>query len=344
MSFSGVIFFLNGTGETTYIVVSHNDAQKNGGPLTILNTTNGKTQKPSVPSIGCSGIASVPNRADTLRVHCIGTQLADTFWDVNTVTGEAVKYATTTQLTEIEGVFQHAKLLIDGRGRQYFNTGVPVLTESGFVTNNPGVIVIDGSTTHTIPLSDSSSQSFILRMVLDEVEDKLWVMSMNQKQVFIDRIDLKTYSIDFTYTSETYSGFDMIVNEEYILLSTYRTSTGTDITILDKFTGQVVKEIQLPVEKDLGYNALSLLAYGDSFLVSSMGGIYTLDKNTFEIMDFIENNPGRQFTYWIKDKDILYAIDSYNRVVEMSIYDLKNPKVLLDAQGQGLTSLFLINR
>lgn len=325
-----------------FLVVSHNDFVKNNGPLSVINLATGEIKKPQTNAVGCSGVAE--NRSSMgegmIIVYCLGSNETRNLWDINLTDGSVTQHPEFSEPHKMIGVPLHPKVVIGSDGWQYYNDGGPAFLEDWMETN-AGIVMTREGETYKVYVSDRSKQYFILRMVLDESEKKMWVMSMaTDDSVLIDRINLRTRSIDFSYTLKTYSGYDMIMNDSEIILTTYRTREGVDVTVLDKHTGLLVKELTLPDEKDLGYNALSIIVRNDTLLVSSIGGMYVVDPKTYMIKDFIPNNPEGQFTYFIQGEGAIYAIDSYNKVVKITDTDPLHPKLILDATGQGLSGLY----
>jgi hypothetical protein len=337
---AGSLFLLE-LRDAEYIVISHNDSTKNAGPLTILNLKSGETWKPNVPRVGCNGIAENKSGNDNeLLVYCMGSSKNNNLWDVSLANRSFAQHTLLPAPYEAISVPLHAKVIVSSVGWQYFNSGGPGYNENWDATD-AGVVAVKGDEAHKILISDRSKPYFILRMVLDEEESELWMMSSgNGESVLIDRIDLINKKVDFSYTIKSYSGFDMIVNNDDVVVTTYRTSAGIDITVLNKLTGEKKKEITLPSKEDLGYNALSMLVRGERLYVSSIGGLYAFDKSTYEIKEFIENNPRSQFSYLVNGKRAIYAIDSYDRVFEIPDRDMMRTKLLIDGEGQGLTSLY----
>lgn len=322
-----------------YLVISHNDASKNGGPISILNLKNGKVEKPQVSGVGCT-TKRLDSKSNDLLVYCLGSQDSNSLWEIQNKDKSVVPAPPLPEPYTTVGVSRHPIVLIHSQnGTRYFNSGGPGFIENGDVTD-AGVVIVEGDTTHKVLISDRTQTYFILKMVLDEAENKLWVMSSgNGMTVLIDRIDLNEKRIDFSSTIESYSGFDMALTGKDVAVSAYRTNNGADILFFNRKTAEK-KEITLPVREILGFNALAMLERQGRFYVSSMDGLYVFNPQTYEIMEFIENNTGSQFTYLVNGEDSLYAIDAYHRVYRIHDTDRLHPELLTDAEGQGLSSVY----
>jgi hypothetical protein len=236
----------------------------------------------------------------------------------------------------------HARIVEGHDGWRYFSAGGPVGMGDHANATEARVVAVRGEEVRNIPISDEQETYTIFRMLYDESKKKLWVMSINiGSKVLIDRIDVETLAIDFSTTIDAYLGFDFFINKNNILITTFRMENGTDLTILDTDSGEVVKEISFPFE-DNKLNALSMIDSGRGIFVSTTGGLFVLNTDTYVIEEFIPNNPGGQFTYFSKSGDTIYAIDRYDRVVEFSVFKPLHTRVIYEAEGKGLTSLLVL--
>lgn len=335
----GVFIFNNLVRSSSFLVISHNDSGANGGPLSILNLNNKKIIKPIIEGVGCSGVAQINS---DLMVYCLGNN--NNLWSIK-LTDQNFK-AIQLPKPKIEdkfGVPIHSKVIVGSDLTVYYHDGRPGDFGSQNMTS-AGILIDDGKIPTKVFISDRTQPYFVFKMVLDELEQKLWVMSMGSgESVLIDRIDLVDKKVDFTSNIKSYSGFDMILNNTDLVVSVFRTEKQSDLYILDKYTGETKKEISLPVVNDVGYNALSLLVRNNNLFISSEGGLYIFDPHTYEEKDFIENNPGSQFTFLLNGDDEIFAIDSYNYVIRIPDRNPLYTELILEAKDQGLTNLYFIN-
>lgn len=350
MYFAGLAFFLGLMFLFVYdplpemLIVSHNDSSANGGPLTVLNTETGERFVPSIPAIGCNGINRLPASVDdTLQIYCAGSRTDTPHFAIDLRTRVV---STATLLPEPfskPSVMMHSRSITSGK-YSFFTDDSSVTDPLSPILSNAGVIISGGNETTKVFISDRSKGLFILRMVYDETRNELWLMSMGDAEtVLIDRINIGTQAVNYSRTIKAYSGYDMIRNDKDLVITTYRTKEGNDITILDTKSGSIVKEISLDVKQDLGYNAYSLLVHKNNLYVAREDGLLRLDTETYEVQEFITNNTQGQFTSLVSGKNEIFAIDAYNRVLEINDQDLYDTKLLLEAPTQGLTNLFYIH-
>lgn len=329
--------------DTRLLLVSHNDLNTNGGPLTLINLHTDKVIKPMIPVAGCSGAAYLAKSSE-LKIYCMSGGEVNNLWNINLSNYEITQPYELPKPFEHAGVPYHSRFLVGSDGTEYYPDGGPLRNLDDNILTDAGVIIVKGGYAQKVFISDLSQTYFILKIILDEEEKKLWVMSMgNGHHVLINRIDLNNSpKVDFSTVINSYSGFDMILNQNDLVISVYRSDDDSDILVYKKNTGALIKQITLP-QVDIGYNALSLLLRQGSLYVSSLGGLFALNPDSYEIKDLIKNNPESQFTYMINGDNEIFAIDSYSYVLRIPDEDRLHPEIILDAKDQGLTSLYFIN-
>lgn len=339
-----VFFIISLFLKEKYIIIFQNSIEGRQGPVTILNVKTGKTVVPILPSVGCDGLIQ-KGKISTLSVYCITNEESKNYWNIN-LTDYSVREDSMLSLTnENFSVPSQVRMEEGSDGWRFYSVGGPVLMSQRGNATEARIIALRGTELKSIPISNDKEPYVIFRILFDEKRNKLWVMSVGSNaNVLIDRIDTESFVVDFSTTIQAYLGFDFIIDKNNILISTFRTAHDADITILNVDTGEKVKEITLPVV-DEKLNALSMLNHKSGILVSTTGGLFELTSDTYDINEFIPNNPGGQFTYLLSAENKIYAIDSYDRVLEIEESNLHKMNVIYSAEGKGLTSLgFFVNR
>jgi hypothetical protein len=338
--FIGSYLYRSSTG--LYIVVSDNNSGEKMKPLAYIDTGTRKVSTLQLPAIGCNGIAG--QRSEQVNVYCISSQDKNNLYEVNFKEGTYKVKALLPKPFEKVSAPARSIALQYGEVTVYADGGPGVMFPDGSVSD-AGVVFSSKDHTQKVFISERSYPLFILKMVFDEVSKKLWILSHGDgEHLVIDRIDLDTRVIDFSTTTASYSSFDLDVTDTDMWYTLYRGKDQNDIVILDKVTGERRKQITLPTTSDQGYNALALLRTEKGMLVSSLGGIFVLDPTTYAVKEFIPNNPGSQFTAFTERGRYIYAIDTYERVVEIRKANLMKTKVLYEVPMASLTGMYLINK
>ncbi len=324
-----------------YLAVSYGNPALNGNPIGLIGVSSGDIIYPKIPAIGCGGIAYDQKNA-AIRLYCKDGADGVFLWDLGMGSGFTPLPAVVSY--PMPHAVVHTRMQIDSDGTQYFAVGGPLKEQTTLIANDAAVMIVEGGSVSAVPISDPYRRLFILKVVLDERLDKLWVMSMGDEEtVLIDRVDLIEKKIDKSIKINSYSGYDMIVYGNAIYTSVYRTSEKKDIFVIDAEAGEIKHSIELPVNFDHGYNALALIENMGHILISATGGIFEFDPETQETKRFIEYEPETLFTAFVGNESSIYAIDNYESVIELSRETLTKKRILYEGKGEGLDGVHYLN-
>lgn len=328
-----------------HLVISHNDSSANGGPITIIDLGSNEKYVPLIKAVGCGGIAKLDYKNhNTIHVYCVGSTDDTVRFDMDLRTSDITKSKPLPEPYTNPMVPIFPTLLETDELRIFSDGGPTTPTTEGYLTN-AGIVLYDSRpATSKVYISDRTKSLFISKIVIDPESNIAFLMSTGDGvTVLIDKIDLLQKKVTDSYVIKSYSGYDMIEVDENIAVTTYRTTEGNDVIILSKSTLQVVKQLQIPLENNAGYNAYSLLEHKGRLFVSVLDGLLELDPDSFEIVSHIKNNLGSYFTTLILGHNYIYAIDAYDSVIQIPFKDLYHTKNIFEATNQGLTNLFYIH-
>lgn len=320
------------------LLVSYNNAIRNGGPVSVIDLRTQKIAKPAIPAMGCDGFARSGDEY-FIRLYCQGSQNGNTLWDLNLKNYDANPSPQFPSPYNRMSAFRHPKVLRDNAGREFYSAGGPRVGGG----TDARVVIVENGTFTEVPISTTTQEHFIFRMALDESRGKLWLMTIGEiGDTLIDRIDVHAKKVDLSMHLAVYSGWGMLLNDAHLMVTAHRDKEGNDIFVFDAETGVLTRTIALPVKNDAGYNAKSLLISGGRILVSSNEGIFALDRETYAITDFIQNTDGRALTEMVDGETFIYGIRDFEDVVFLPKDTLTPITVLIKGDGAGVMQLFYV--
>ncbi|MEZ4195482.1 MAG: hypothetical protein R3B53_03800 [Candidatus Paceibacterota bacterium] len=90
------------------------------------------------------------------------------------------------------GVPVHSQVIKGKDSKEYYVSGGPASDYLQGNLSDAGVVIVKNNVTEKVFISDRTQPYFILKMILDDYENKIWIISMgNGSSVLVDRIDVE---------------------------------------------------------------------------------------------------------------------------------------------------------